>query len=82
MRIALLALIICFAVAAFKEIVLAMQEELIKRGHYVKIITPKPLDYDGKIPDTMIALGGAVKYQGVLLARYGNGLFLLILALV
>lgn len=43
-----------------QEIVLAMQEELIKRGHYVKIITPKPLDYDGEIPDNMIALGGAV----------------------
>jgi phosphatidylinositol alpha-mannosyltransferase len=43
-----------------QEIVLAMQEELIKRGHYVKIISPRPLDYDGEIPDNMIALGGAV----------------------
>jgi len=29
----------------------------VKRGHYVKIITPLPRDYDGSIPDEFITLG-------------------------
>jgi phosphatidylinositol alpha-mannosyltransferase len=43
-----------------QEIVFAMQKELIERGHYVKIISPRPMDYDGEIPDSIITLGGSV----------------------
>jgi phosphatidylinositol alpha-mannosyltransferase len=40
-----------------KEVVLALYDELTKRGHYVKIITPLPRDYRGDIPDNVITLG-------------------------
>jgi len=34
-----------------------LRTELVKRGHYVKIITPLPKDYEGVVPDEFIALG-------------------------
>jgi len=34
-----------------------LHAELSKRGHYVRIITPLPRDYDGPIPDEFITLG-------------------------
>jgi phosphatidylinositol alpha-mannosyltransferase len=40
-----------------QEVVLALHHGLTKRGHYVKILSPLPRDYDGEIPDWMIALG-------------------------
>ena len=43
------------------EVVYALQDGLTKRGHYVKILTPKPRDFDGEIPDSVIALGVSVK---------------------
>jgi phosphatidylinositol alpha-mannosyltransferase len=43
------------------EVVRALQEGLSKKGHYVKILTPKPRDYEGEIPEEIITLGMAVK---------------------
>jgi phosphatidylinositol alpha-mannosyltransferase len=40
-----------------QECVLALYEELTKRGHNVKIITPLPRDYDGIVPDHIITIG-------------------------
>lgn len=60
MRIGLVCPYHMFRGGGVQEIVMAMQSELIKRGHYVKIISPRPMDYDGKIPDYMITLGGSV----------------------
>jgi phosphatidylinositol alpha-mannosyltransferase len=43
------------------EVVISLHDELTKRGHYVKILTPKPRDYDGEIPKNIITFGVAVK---------------------
>ena len=40
-----------------QECVLAQYEELTKRGHNVKIITPLPRDYDGPVPKHFITIG-------------------------
>lgn len=40
-----------------QEHVKELQAEYTKRGHYVKIITPMPRDYDGEVPDNIITLG-------------------------
>jgi hypothetical protein len=37
-----------------QECVLALQSELLRRGHKAIIITPQPRDYDGEPPDNMI----------------------------
>ncbi len=34
-----------------------LRAELIKRGHYVKIITPMPRDFGGPVPEEFITLG-------------------------
>jgi phosphatidylinositol alpha-mannosyltransferase len=43
-----------------QEVVMALHEHLTKRGHYVKILTPLPRDYEGEIPDSIIAVGMSV----------------------
>jgi len=43
-----------------QECVLALQDELSERGHYVKILTPQPRDYDGHIPESIITVGGSI----------------------
>jgi phosphatidylinositol alpha-mannosyltransferase len=40
-----------------QEVVLALHEGLTKKGHYVKILTPKPKQYTGEIPESIITLG-------------------------
>jgi phosphatidylinositol alpha-mannosyltransferase len=40
-----------------QEVVFALHEELTRRGHYVKILTPRPRDYEGESPESMIFLG-------------------------
>ncbi len=42
-----------------QECVLAMQAELMRRGHLAYIITPKPRDFSGKQPESMILVGTA-----------------------
>jgi phosphatidyl-myo-inositol alpha-mannosyltransferase len=43
-----------------QEVVLALHKGLTKRGHYVKILSPLPRDYEGEIPDWMVTLGISV----------------------
>lgn len=43
-----------------QECVLALHNELSQRGHYVKILTPQPRDYNGEIPDSIITVGGSI----------------------
>lgn len=42
-----------------QECVLALQAELSKRGHTVKILTPQPRSYEGEQPENVIFLGGS-----------------------
>lgn len=44
-----------------QDIVLQLHKELTKRGHSVKIITPRPRFHDGKAPKDMILVGRSVK---------------------
>jgi len=37
-----------------------LRNELVRRGHYVKIITPLPRDYEGPVPDEFITLGTSI----------------------
>jgi phosphatidylinositol alpha-mannosyltransferase len=46
-----------------QECVLALQSELLRRGHKAIIITPQPRDYDGEPPDNMIFLGGSTDFR-------------------
>jgi phosphatidylinositol alpha-mannosyltransferase len=43
------------------EVVFALQDGLSKRGHYVRILTPRPRNYDGHIAPEIIPLGVSVK---------------------
>jgi phosphatidylinositol alpha-mannosyltransferase len=43
------------------EVVFALHDGLTKRGHYVKILTPRPRDYDGETPEKIITFGVSVK---------------------
>ncbi|HKU18000.1 MAG TPA: glycosyltransferase family 4 protein [Candidatus Saccharimonadales bacterium] len=47
-----------------QEIVRAMQEELLRRGHDCYIITPRPQDYDAEPGDHTIFIGGAADFNG------------------
>ena len=40
-----------------QECVSAMHEELTRRGHNVKIITPMPRDYEGPVPAHIVTIG-------------------------
>lgn len=42
-----------------QECVIAIQDELQRRGHEAIIITPQPRDYQGEIPSDMLFLGGS-----------------------
>lgn len=46
-----------------KEITFAMHEELTRRGHEVYIITPKPRDYEGVVPDHILFVGTASDFN-------------------
>jgi len=46
-----------------QECVFALQEELQKRGHQVKIITPLPRDYDGKLRNDVLFIGNATQVK-------------------
>lgn len=49
-----------------KEHVDMLYEELSRRGHEVKIITPLPRDYSGEVPDHIITIGGSANIRGFL----------------
>lgn len=46
-----------------RECVLAIQHELIARGHNAKIIAPLPREASGKPPDGVIFIGGATDFK-------------------
>jgi len=50
-----------FAGGGVGEVVRALQKGLEKKGHYVRILTPKPRDFNGDIPKEIITLGMSVK---------------------
>jgi phosphatidylinositol alpha-mannosyltransferase len=60
MRIAIACPYHMFRGGGVQEVVLALHQNLTKRGHYVKVLTPKPRDYEGKVPDWMLTLGMSV----------------------
>lgn len=45
------------------EVVIHLHDGLTKKGHSVKIITPRPNGYEGKIPKDYILLGTSSKYN-------------------
>lgn len=57
MRIGLVCPYHIFRGGGVQEHVLALQKEYERRGHYAKILTPLPRDYNGPIPDDIITLG-------------------------
>lgn len=46
-----------------KEILFAMQEELINRGHEAYIITPRPRDFEGKCPKNVLLVGASTDFN-------------------
>ena len=45
------------------ELVINLRSGLIKRGHQVKIITPRPLSFEGDTPEGYILLGTSAKFN-------------------
>jgi phosphatidylinositol alpha-mannosyltransferase len=43
------------------EVIKALEDGLSKKGHYVKILTPKPREFEGEVPKEIITLGMSVK---------------------
>lgn len=46
------------------ELVINLREGLAKKGHDVKIITPRPIGYKGEVPANYILLGTSTKFTG------------------
>jgi phosphatidylinositol alpha-mannosyltransferase len=46
-----------------QEVVLALQEELKRRGHDAKIITPQPRKHDGVVANHVILVGGSADWH-------------------
>jgi phosphatidylinositol alpha-mannosyltransferase len=57
MRIALICPYHMWRGGGVKEHILALYEQYIKAGHYVRIITPLPSDYEGPVEPPIITLG-------------------------
>lgn len=45
------------------EVVVHLHQGLVKRGHKVKIITPRPFSFEGTVPDDYILLGTSTKFN-------------------
>lgn len=43
--------------------VVHIYENLKKRGHHVKIITPRPVGFSGPVPEDYILLGTSTKFN-------------------
>lgn len=52
-----------FRHGAVQKLVEVLADELSRRGHDVRIITPKPRDYEGDVPDRVIFAGQSVKWN-------------------
>jgi phosphatidylinositol alpha-mannosyltransferase len=46
-----------------QECVLSLQDELQRRGHIVRIITPQPRKHDGVVKDHIILVGGSTDFR-------------------
>lgn len=46
-----------------QQLVLHLHDGLKKKGHVVKIITPKPAGFEGEVPEDIILLGTASKFS-------------------
>jgi phosphatidylinositol alpha-mannosyltransferase len=57
MRIALICPYHMWRGGGVKEHVLAVYQQFVNKGHYVRIITPMPTDYDGEVEEPIITLG-------------------------
>jgi phosphatidylinositol alpha-mannosyltransferase len=45
------------------EVVVHLHQGLVKRGHKVKIITPRPFSFEGTVPEDYILLGTSTKFN-------------------
>lgn len=52
-----------FRHGAVQKLVALLDEELTTRGHDVRIITPRPRDYDGEVPPRTIFVGRSAKWN-------------------
>lgn len=52
-----------FRHGAVQKLVMVLGNELTTRGHDVRIITPKPYRYTGKVPKHMLFIGKSVKWN-------------------
>jgi phosphatidylinositol alpha-mannosyltransferase len=52
-----------FRHGAVQKLVALLDEELTARGHDVRIITPRPRKYSGKVPDRTIFVGSSTKWN-------------------
>jgi len=46
------------------ELVINLRDGLAKKGHSVKIITPRPIGYKGEVPENYILLGTSTSFTG------------------
>lgn len=46
-----------------QECIVAIEAELVRRGHHAVIITPQPRDYEGPTPENTIFLGGSTDFR-------------------
>lgn len=51
-----------FRHGAVQKLVMVLDGELTRRGHDVRIITPRPRNYKGKVPKRMIFVGQSAKW--------------------
>ncbi len=47
-----------------QQLIIHLHDGLVKKGHSVKIITPKPTSFKGRAPDDYILLGTSRNFQG------------------
>ncbi len=52
-----------FRHGAVQKLVILLDEELTSRGHDVRIITPRPRNYDGEVPARTIFVGRSAKWN-------------------
>ncbi len=66
MKIGLISPYNIFKGGGVQECVLALQKELLKRGHEVKIITPQPRGYEGEPPKNVLFIGASTDMKSLL----------------
>jgi phosphatidylinositol alpha-mannosyltransferase len=52
-----------FRHGAVQKLVMVLEAELTARGHDVRIITPRPYGYEGKVPKHMLFIGQSAKWN-------------------